>query len=54
LLLNNSDRVYDLLQEIEELNLERRALTKTFTEEAFSQIEGKDNIIIFDSPDIPH
>jgi len=54
LILNQNDSVEKTLSEIENLNEQRKFLTKQFTEEAESKINKNDNLIFYVSKDIPH
>jgi single-stranded DNA-specific DHH superfamily exonuclease len=54
LLLNNGPTLEDTLREIEDLNNQRKMLTKQFTEEAMAAIVRTDNIIIYSSSEITH
>lgn len=54
LILNNSDSVYDTLDEIEILNDRRRKLTHKFFDDALEKINPKDNIIFYHSTEITH
>ncbi len=54
LLLNNEDSVNTTLREIEQLNDERKHLTKTFTEDALQKVRQEDNLLFYVSKDIKH
>ncbi|MCH2188754.1 single-stranded-DNA-specific exonuclease RecJ [Candidatus Gracilibacteria bacterium] len=54
LLLNNSDGVYQTLSEIENLNEQRKFLTRQFSEEAFQKVNPQNNILFYHSPAIEH
>ena len=54
LILNQNDSVEKTLSEIENLNEQRKFLTKQFIEEAESKINKNDNLIFYVSKDIPH
>lgn len=54
LILNNGDTLMDTIREIEWLNELRKSKTAEFVEYALENINPKDNIILYDSPDISH
>ena len=54
LLLNNTHTVDENLAEIEELNEERKVLTKKFFEIAQENVNTEDNLLFFDSKEIGH
>ena len=54
LLLNNWPTLEATLRDIEDLNNQRKLLTKQFTEEAMSNINRVDNLIFYVSKDITH
>ncbi|MCD5380909.1 single-stranded-DNA-specific exonuclease RecJ [Candidatus Gracilibacteria bacterium] len=54
LLLNNGPTLENTLREIEDLNNQRKLLTKQFTEEAMSTINRDDNLIFYVSSEITH
>lgn len=54
LILNNGNTLMDTLREIESLNELRKSKTSQFVEYALENINAKDNIIFYDSPDISH
>lgn len=54
LLLNNSESINKVVREIENLNEQRKFLTKEFVNDAFSKIKKEDNIIFYVSKDIKH
>jgi len=54
LLLNNEDSVNATLREIEQLNDERKHLTKIFTEDALQKVRKEDNLMFYVSKDIKH
>lgn len=54
LILNNGETLMDTIREIEWLNELRKSKTAEFVEYALENINPKDNIIFYDSPDISH
>jgi len=54
LILNNSDTVLDTIREVEWLNELRKAKTLEYIDLALSEINTKDNILMYVSPDISH
>lgn len=54
LILNNGETLMDTIREIEWLNELRKSKTGEFVEYALENINPKDNIILYDSPDISH
>jgi single-stranded DNA-specific DHH superfamily exonuclease len=54
LLLNNEDSVNATLREVEQLNDERKHLTKIFTEDALQKVRREDNLLFYVSRDIKH
>ena len=54
LILNNGNTLMDTIREIEWLNELRKSKTGEFVEYALENINPKDNIILYDSPDISH
>ncbi len=54
LLLNNGEKIDEILQEIEDINNKRKELTKLFTQDALEKVDGKNNIIFYDSDKIEH
>lgn len=54
LLLNNWPTLENTLKEIEDLNNQRKLLTKQFTEEAMSNIDRNNNLIFYHSTEITH
>ncbi len=54
LILNNGETLMDTIREIEWLNELRKSKTWEFVDYALENINPKDNIIFYDSPDISH
>ncbi|MDQ7009619.1 MAG: single-stranded-DNA-specific exonuclease RecJ [Candidatus Gracilibacteria bacterium] len=54
LLLNNGPTLEATLREIEDLNNQRKLLTKQFMEDAMSKIDKSNNLIFYDSSEITH
>ena len=54
LLLNNGPTLENTLREIEDLNNQRKLLTKQFTEDAMWNIEKNNNLIFYVSSEITH
>jgi single-stranded-DNA-specific exonuclease len=54
LILNNSDKIDDIIYEIEEINNKRKELTKVFYENALENIDNNNNILFYDSSEIEH
>lgn len=54
LILNNSDSVLQTLSQIEQLNEQRKYLTKEFTNDAFNKVNRQDNLLFYISPAIEH
>jgi len=54
LILNNGETLMDTIREIEWLNELRKSKTSEFVEYALENVNPKDNIIFYDSPDISH
>lgn len=54
LILNNGETLMDTIREIEWLNELRKSKTWEFVEYALENINPKDNIILYDSPNISH
>lgn len=54
LILNNSDKIDEIIYEIEEINNKRKDLTKVFYEDALTKINETNNIIFYDSREIEH
>ena len=54
LILNNGDSLNKTIAEIEQLNEQRKYLTKEFTNDALNKVNSKDNIIFYVSPAIEH
>lgn len=54
LLLNNSESVDDVIEDIENINNKRKSLTKLFYEDALENIKTQNNIIFYHSEKIEH
>lgn len=54
LILNNGEKIDEILQEIEEINDKRKDLTKIFTQDAMGKIDEKNNILFYHSEKIEH
>lgn len=54
LILNNSDNIHDVIDDIENINNKRKELTKLFYEDALDNIDSENNIIFYDSEKIEH
>lgn len=54
LILNNSDKIDWIIEEIENINNKRKELTKLFYEDALEKIDREKNIIFYDSEKIEH
>lgn len=54
LILNNEDSVNTTLREIEQLNDERKHLTKIYTQDALDKVRREDNLLFYVSKDIKH
>lgn len=54
LILNNSDKIDEIIFEIEEINNKRKDLTKLYTQDAMDKIDSNNNIIFYDSREIEH
>lgn len=54
LILNNSDKIDEIIYEIEEINNKRKELTKVFYENALENIDTTNNIIFYDNKEIEH
>lgn len=54
LILNNGDTLNKTLMEIEQLNEQRKYLTKEFVNDALNKINRNDNLIFYVSPAIEH
>jgi len=54
LILNNGEKIDEILQEIEEINDKRKDLTKIFTQDALGKIDEKNNILFYHSEKIEH
>lgn len=54
LILNNSDKIDWIIEEIENINNRRKELTKLFYEDALEKIDTSKNIIFYDSEKIEH
>ncbi|MDP5038990.1 MAG: single-stranded-DNA-specific exonuclease RecJ, partial [Candidatus Gracilibacteria bacterium] len=54
LILNNGDKIDEIIDEIENINNTRKDLTKIFTEDAMGKINIKNNILFYDSKEIEH
>lgn len=54
LILNNSDKIDEIIQEIEDLNMKRRELTTYFEKEALLNIDFSKNVLFYESKDIHH
>lgn len=54
LILNNSDTIDDVINDIENINNKRKELTKLFYEDALENIDSKNNIIFYHSEKIEH
>lgn len=54
LILNNGEKIDEILAEIEEINDKRKELTRLFTDDAMGKIDEKNNIIFYHSAQIEH
>jgi single-stranded DNA-specific DHH superfamily exonuclease len=54
LILNNSDKIDSVIEEIENINNKRKELTKIFYEDARGEIDNNNNILFYDSSEIEH
>jgi len=54
LILNQEESVYTTLEELEKLNEKRRKLSYKFFDEALTQINIEDNILLYHSKEIEH
>lgn len=54
LILNNWDKIDEIIYDIENINNRRKDLTKAFFEDALSKIDSNNNIIFYDSKEIEH
>jgi single-stranded DNA-specific DHH superfamily exonuclease len=54
LILNNSDKIDSIIEEIEDINNKRKDLTKLFYENARENIDNSNNILFYDSMEIEH
>lgn len=54
LILNNWDKIDDVIFEIENINTRRKELTKLFYEDSLTKIDGKNKILFYDSQEIEH
>ncbi|MDD5769708.1 MAG: single-stranded-DNA-specific exonuclease RecJ [Candidatus Gracilibacteria bacterium] len=54
LILNNGNKIDEIIEDIENINNKRKDLTKIFTQDALGKIENKDNIIFYESLEIEH
>jgi single-stranded DNA-specific DHH superfamily exonuclease len=54
LILNNGDTLNKTIAEIEQLNEQRKYLTKEFVNDALNKINRNDNLIFYVSPAIEH
>jgi single-stranded-DNA-specific exonuclease len=54
LILNNSDKIDEIILDIENINNKRKELTKIFTLDAMDKIDTKNNVLFYQSPLIDH
>lgn len=54
LILNNWDKIDEIIYEIENINSKRKDLTKLFTEDAMGKIDNKNKILFYHSKEIEH
>jgi single-stranded DNA-specific DHH superfamily exonuclease len=54
LILNNGDTLNKTIAEIEQLNEQRKFLTKEFVQDAMNKIDKNANLIFYVSPAIEH
>ena len=54
LILNNSSSIDKTISEIEQLNEQRKYLTKEFTNDALNKVNKEDNLLFYISPAIEH
>lgn len=54
LILNNGDKIDEIIYDIENINNKRKELTKIYTIDALGKTNNKDNIIFYDSKEIEH
>lgn len=54
LILNNSEKIDEIIEDIEKINDKRKELTKIFCDNAMQNINPKDNVIFYVSKEIEH